>query len=579
MRPFVPFLCLALALTFWPTVLGAPAVTYGVVSRNVQQTDLNLTVALLTNTAATASTLAGYDASKKMVTRQAVNADVAAAAAIDATKIANGTVSNTEFQLLDGVTTIGNLTIPTGVAGQALYNNGTAIVLTNQFFNVGFPWSTNTPTRIVGDGDSHMFGTGATTVTNNSLSRFANMMLNTQWRYSTNNGIGGRTMGSGLSEYYAEIEPLKPASGTNVVIFTYFGLNDLAQGTNVTVLIAAYDIYATLLRSNGFYHVASTLSPIAFTQTAAIDQGRLTFNAHLRNKLIRGEIDLLLDEANLMPPPMNTYWSDSAHKNDAGYALIATNWFQILQMGRYVQYPLVPNQSSRNFDFAQPYRGLTAISAVMRDGLIIESTNAGAGTTLVLGGTTLFHHLKTASGAFATTDLKSTVNSADTEFYQSVGRTNVSPVWSIKFGGRLTANTTQVGNALTGEDDLMTYSVPAGILAVNGQNIFAIASGSFAANANLKTLKCYWGATQVFSSGAIAANAGDWRMEVQVIRTGAATQIVNVDWSSGNALLISSAAVVTATETLGGAVVLKWTAEATLNDDATQRTATVNYNP
>lgn len=554
-------------------------VSYDSVTFNIKPTNGNLTVALFTNHAGTASTLAGYDANKKLTTRQAVNADISASAAIDATKIANGTVDNTEFQLLNGVTTIGNLTIPTGVSGQALYNNGTAIVLTNQFFNVGFPWSTNTPTRIVGDGDSHMFGTGATTVTNNSLSRFANMMLNTQWRYSTNNGIGGRTMGSGLSEYYAEIEPLKPASGTNVVLFSYFGLNDLAQGTNVTVLIAAYDIYATLAKSNGFYHVASTLSPIAFTQTAAIDQGRLTFNAHLRKKLILGEIDLLLDEANLMPPPMNTYWSDSAHKNDAGYALIATNWFQILQMGRYVQYPLVPTQSSRNFDFAQIYRGLTAISALFRDGIILETTNAGPAATYIMTSLGLFHHLKNASGAFATTDLVYTENTADFEFYKTVGRTNTSPVWSYKFGGRLTANTTQVGNALTGEDDLMTYSVPAGILAVNGQNIFAIASGSFAANANLKTVKAYFGGTQVFTSGAIAANTGDWRMEVQIIRTGATTQIVNVDWSSGNALLTSFAVVTTPGETLSGAVTLRCTGEATLTDDVTQRTLTVNYNP
>jgi len=33
-----------------------------------------------------------------------VNADIKTAAAIDATKIANGNVSNTEFQYLDGVT-------------------------------------------------------------------------------------------------------------------------------------------------------------------------------------------------------------------------------------------------------------------------------------------------------------------------------------------------------------------------------------------------------------------------------------------------------------------------------------------
>lgn len=89
---------------------GAPAVTFDTTSRNVQQTNLNVRVNALTNAAGTALSLAGYNASQVLVTRQAVNADVAVGAAIDATKLANGSVSNTELQLLDGITVIGDVT-------------------------------------------------------------------------------------------------------------------------------------------------------------------------------------------------------------------------------------------------------------------------------------------------------------------------------------------------------------------------------------------------------------------------------------------------------------------------------------
>lgn len=45
MKTFVTFCCLAVALTFWPAAFCAPAVTFNVSTRNVQQTDLNLTAA------------------------------------------------------------------------------------------------------------------------------------------------------------------------------------------------------------------------------------------------------------------------------------------------------------------------------------------------------------------------------------------------------------------------------------------------------------------------------------------------------------------------------------------------------
>jgi hypothetical protein len=62
---------------------------------------IDSTVATLTGTQVL--TNKSIDSDNNTITN-IVNADIKAAAAIDATKIANGNVSNTEFQYLDGVT-------------------------------------------------------------------------------------------------------------------------------------------------------------------------------------------------------------------------------------------------------------------------------------------------------------------------------------------------------------------------------------------------------------------------------------------------------------------------------------------
>ena len=60
-------------------------------------------------------------------------------------------------------------------------------------------------------------------------------------------------------------------------------------------------------------------------------------------------------------------------------------------------------------------------------------------------------------------------------------------------GGVLNVNTTAVGNVTTGEDNLITYSLPANTLSVNGMALRIVAWGLTANNANAKTLKVYFG--------------------------------------------------------------------------------------
>lgn len=138
----------------------------------------------------------------------------------------------------------------------------------------------------------------------------------------------------------------------------------------------------------------------------------------------------------------------------------------------------------------------------------------------------------------------------------------------------LSYNVTQVGNITTGEDNLMTYAVPAALLAANGDHLKITVAGSFAANANSKQIKVYFGATVLFTTGALLANAGDWVADVEIIRTGATTQLSTVAFHSSNALLLASAAVTTSAETLANSITFKCTGEAVSTDDITQKTFT-----
>lgn len=101
----------------------------------------------------------------------------------------------------------------------------------------------------------------------------------------------------------------------------------------------------------------------------------------------------------------------------------------------------------------------------------------------------------------------------------------VSGVWTPmpRDGG---FNTTQVGTAAdTVETDLMTDSVPADVLEVNGRTVFVEAWGTFAANANTKTVRLKH-ATKVLASASGAFNNLKWFLHGQVTRTAVDAQDV-----------------------------------------------------
>jgi len=98
-----------------------------------------------------------------------------------------------------------------------------------------------------------------------------------------------------------------------------------------------------------------------------------------------------------------------------------------------------------------------------------------------------------------------------------------------------------LGNAAATTDTvLFTYALPASAFDVAGRQATITAAGSFAANANNKRVKIWWGTTTqtvgavvaggtlIADSGVVTTNAGGWAASVQVQKygaTGSNTQI------------------------------------------------------
>ena len=150
---------------------------------------------------------------------------------------------------------------------------------------------------------------------------------------------------------------------------------------------------------------------------------------------------------------------------------------------------------------------------------------------------------------------------------------------TCKPGGMLAASSTAVGNITTGEDDLISSTIPAAVLGTNLDSLEIIAWGTFAATANNKRVKLKYGATTLFDTGVLAINGDSWFLRAFVVRTGAATQIAIACITTGDALMLASASYTTPTETLSGTVIVKCTGEAVDTDDIIQKGLLVRWNP
>ena len=133
----------------------------------------------------------------------------------------------------------------------------------------------------------------------------------------------------------------------------------------------------------------------------------------------------------------------------------------------------------------------------------------------------------------------------------------------------LISNFTAVGNVGAGEDNLMSNVLPANSLAYAGQTVRVTAFGFTAANANNKTIKVYFGSTNVLSTGAVAFNNVGWSVQMYIIRSNSTNQKVNATLCA-NGSSIYNGNLFTTSELMTGDITIKLTGEATADNDIVQ---------
>lgn len=147
----------------------------------------------------------------------------------------------------------------------------------------------------------------------------------------------------------------------------------------------------------------------------------------------------------------------------------------------------------------------------------------------------------------------------------------------ISIGGTISTNTTSAANLGSGETNLMTYTVTP--MFNNGDEIYVKAWGTYAANANNKTIKLKFGGQTILTTGAIAANDGSWQIEASIIRTAAATQEIIATIISSNTSVVESATRTAGTQDLTTSNAVLITGQGTSSNDIVQNAMLVKLTP
>uniref|UniRef100_A0A6M3J257 Uncharacterized protein n=1 Tax=viral metagenome TaxID=1070528 RepID=A0A6M3J257_9ZZZZ len=136
-------------------------------------------------------------------------------------------------------------------------------------------------------------------------------------------------------------------------------------------------------------------------------------------------------------------------------------------------------------------------------------------------------------------------------------------------GGVIHVDTTAIGNVGVGEDDLMTFTVPANTCYTNNDILEFTAFGYFAANLNNRILRVYCDGVCIMTSPTRVV-AGAWSLRGTIIRTSSTTAACesSLHWQQDRDYqeTYSSVAITFTTNSI-----FKLTGEATANDDVQQR--------
>lgn len=144
---------------------------------------------------------------------------------------------------------------------------------------------------------------------------------------------------------------------------------------------------------------------------------------------------------------------------------------------------------------------------------------------------------------------------------------------------KLSVNNSAVGNVGTGEDDLITYTLPADTLYQVGSGVRITAWGTAANNGGTKTLKTYFGSQVIATDSLTASQVDVWKVVAIVWRTGSSTQDYESEFlQSGTQtqVVLESGS---ATQNQSTDLTIKCTGEATNDNDIVQEGLLVEFLP
>lgn len=143
-------------------------------------------------------------------------------------------------------------------------------------------------------------------------------------------------------------------------------------------------------------------------------------------------------------------------------------------------------------------------------------------------------------------------------------------------GGCIYSSFTTTGNVGAGEDTLYSQSIPADVLATNGDALIVEAWGTMVADAGTKTLRLKWDGT-TFQSIADTTAATSWFARTVIGRRGATSQVISsvINGGTGEASVTSA----TSAATLSGAVTFAITGEGVNNNDLTVECVRIYWEP
>ncbi|WP_116953046.1 hypothetical protein [Jiangella endophytica] len=152
------------------------------------------------------------------------------------------------------------------------------------------------------------------------------------------------------------------------------------------------------------------------------------------------------------------------------------------------------------------------------------------------------------------------------------GGTNVALYQNQGHQLRPLFTTADVGNVITGEDNLHTHAIPAFNLNTAGAAVRTTFTGATTNNANPKTLRVYVGTALVMTKSLTPNQAGAWQVEIVLIATGAGSQrytvkLIECPAAGSGAPTVAGVAAGSAIQPSNAQIILKTTAEAVATND------------